>query len=203
MPPSYNTSTGSTAFAGAIHICAAPAYSHSKQRWHSKIADRHKTGKSPSGCSGDNYQPVVLAALPPQPQSNRTNVRQPHVLLRKATVRTAEAKWQRIRQLLDAFPQHEFANHLGNSEYASINTGHNQAWQREVVCKRKFVVFSLLTPLSRLVIRSPRSVHDLSNPSDVKFRFVDLRPCRAGCNAGPDPFRRLQRQDNDGGTLPH
>ena len=42
------------------------------------------------------------------------------LLLRKAAERTVEATWQRIGQLLDAFPPHECANYLRNSGYASI-----------------------------------------------------------------------------------
>jgi transposase len=41
------------------------------------------------------------------------------LLLRKAAERTAEATWQRIGSLLDAFPAHECANYLRNSGYAS------------------------------------------------------------------------------------
>jgi transposase len=41
------------------------------------------------------------------------------LLLRKAAERTVEATWQRIGQLLDAFPPHECANYLKNSGYAS------------------------------------------------------------------------------------
>lgn len=42
------------------------------------------------------------------------------LLLRKAAERTVEATWQRIGQLLDAFPPSECANYLRNSGYASI-----------------------------------------------------------------------------------
>jgi transposase len=42
------------------------------------------------------------------------------LLLRKAAEHTVEATWQRIGQLLDAFPLQECANHLRNSGYASI-----------------------------------------------------------------------------------
>lgn len=41
------------------------------------------------------------------------------LLLRKAAERTVEATWQRIGQLLDAFPPHECAAYLKNSGYAS------------------------------------------------------------------------------------
>lgn len=41
-------------------------------------------------------------------------------LLRKAAERTAEATWQRIGALLDAFEPHECANYLVNSGYARI-----------------------------------------------------------------------------------
>jgi transposase len=41
------------------------------------------------------------------------------LLLRKAAERSVEATWQRIGQLLDAFPPHECANYLRNSGYAS------------------------------------------------------------------------------------
>jgi transposase len=40
-------------------------------------------------------------------------------LLRKAAERTAQATWQRIGQLLDAFSPAECANYLKNSGYAS------------------------------------------------------------------------------------
>ena len=42
------------------------------------------------------------------------------LLLRKAAERSAQATWQRIGTLLDAFPPHECANYLRNSGYASI-----------------------------------------------------------------------------------
>jgi transposase len=42
------------------------------------------------------------------------------LLLRKAAERSVEATWQRIGQLLDAFPPQECANYLKNSGYASI-----------------------------------------------------------------------------------
>jgi transposase len=42
------------------------------------------------------------------------------LLLRKAAERSVEATWQRIGQLIDAFPPHECANYLRNSGYASI-----------------------------------------------------------------------------------
>jgi transposase len=42
------------------------------------------------------------------------------LLLRKAAERTADATWQRIGSLLDAFSPHECANYLRNSGYASI-----------------------------------------------------------------------------------
>jgi transposase len=42
------------------------------------------------------------------------------LLLRKAAERTIDATWQRIGQLLDAFPPQECANYLRNSGYASI-----------------------------------------------------------------------------------
>jgi len=42
------------------------------------------------------------------------------LLMRKAAERTVEAIWQRIGQLLDAFPPHECAAYLRNSGYASI-----------------------------------------------------------------------------------
>lgn len=42
------------------------------------------------------------------------------LLLRKAAERTVETTWQRIGQLLDAFPPQECAKYLRNSGYASI-----------------------------------------------------------------------------------
>jgi transposase len=41
------------------------------------------------------------------------------LLLRKAAERTIDAKWQRIGDLLDAFPPDECANYIRNSGYAS------------------------------------------------------------------------------------
>jgi transposase len=41
------------------------------------------------------------------------------LLLRKAAERTVEATWQRIAELLDAFPPNECANYPRNSGYAS------------------------------------------------------------------------------------
>jgi transposase len=41
------------------------------------------------------------------------------LLLRKATERSVEATWQRIGNLLEAFPRHECARCLKNSGYAS------------------------------------------------------------------------------------
>jgi transposase len=41
------------------------------------------------------------------------------LLLRKAAERSVDATWQRIGQLLDAFPPHECAKYLTNSGYAS------------------------------------------------------------------------------------
>ena len=41
------------------------------------------------------------------------------LLLRKAAERTVEATWQRIGDLLDAFPPQECANYLRNSGYAA------------------------------------------------------------------------------------
>jgi transposase len=41
------------------------------------------------------------------------------LLLRKAAERTVEATWQRIGELLNAFPPHECAAYLKNSGYAS------------------------------------------------------------------------------------
>jgi transposase len=40
-------------------------------------------------------------------------------LLRKAEERTVTTTWQRISQLLDAFPPTECANYLKNAGYAS------------------------------------------------------------------------------------
>lgn len=42
------------------------------------------------------------------------------LLLRKAAERSVDTTWQRIGNLLDAFPPHECANYLRNSGYASI-----------------------------------------------------------------------------------
>jgi transposase len=41
------------------------------------------------------------------------------LLLRKAAARTVDTTWQRIGELLDAFPPDECANYLRNSGYAS------------------------------------------------------------------------------------
>jgi hypothetical protein len=65
-------------------------------------------------------------ALQPQPQPNQPFDNAQEVfaklklLLRKAAERTVDATWQRIGQLLDAFPPQKCDNYLKNSHYASI-----------------------------------------------------------------------------------